>query len=42
MIDFEISVMTVEDLPEVMKLESVSHSHPWTQKNFEDSIASGY
>lgn len=42
MIDFEISIMTVEDLPEVMKLESVSHSHPWTQKNFEDSIGSGY
>lgn len=42
MIDFEIAVMKLENLPEVMKLESVSHSHPWTLKNFEDSIASGY
>jgi ribosomal-protein-alanine N-acetyltransferase len=42
MIDFEIAVMTLDDIPNVMKLESVSHSHPWTQKNFEDSIASGY
>lgn len=42
MIDFQIDVMTLEDLPLVMQLESASHSHPWTLKNFEDSIASGY
>jgi ribosomal-protein-alanine N-acetyltransferase len=42
MIDFEISRMTLDDLPEVMVLEANSHAHPWTQKNFEDSIESGY
>lgn len=42
MIDFEIARMTLDDLPEVMVLEADSHFHPWTRKNFEDSIQSGY
>lgn len=42
MIDFEIYRMTLEDLSEVMVLEVNSHAHPWTKKNFEDSIESGY
>lgn len=30
------------DLDEVMAIESVSYSHPWTRGNFIDSLAAGY
>ncbi|WP_343633146.1 ribosomal protein S18-alanine N-acetyltransferase [Roseateles sp.] len=30
------------DLDEVMAIEAVSYSHPWTRGNFIDSLAAGY
>ena len=30
------------DLAEVMAIETVSYSHPWTRGNFIDSMAAGY
>ncbi|WP_416758989.1 ribosomal protein S18-alanine N-acetyltransferase [Roseateles sp. So40a] len=30
------------DLDEVMAIESVAYSHPWTRGNFIDSMAAGY
>ncbi|OWQ90431.1 ribosomal-protein-alanine N-acetyltransferase [Roseateles aquatilis] len=30
------------DLDEVMAIESVAYSHPWTRGNFVDSMAAGY
>ncbi|MBO9689290.1 MAG: ribosomal protein S18-alanine N-acetyltransferase [Mitsuaria chitosanitabida] len=30
------------DLDEVMAIETVSYSHPWTRGNFIDSLAAGY
>ena len=32
--------MTKDDLPKVMQGECESYPHPWTQKNFEDCLAS--
>jgi ribosomal-protein-alanine N-acetyltransferase len=34
--------MQVADLDEVLKIESVSHIHPWTKGNFSDSLAAGH
>ena len=34
--------MTPQDLPQVLNVEQSAYSHPWTQGNFVDSIASGY
>ena len=34
--------MQVVDLDEVLKIESVSHIHPWTKGNFSDSLAAGH
>ena len=31
--------MTVADLDDVMSIEAVSYSHPWTRGNFVDSLA---
>ena len=31
-----------QHLPEVLRIEQSAYSHPWTQGNFLDSIASGY
>jgi len=42
MIEFEIQIMTKDLLPMVMEIEGESHIHPWTIKNFEDSIDAGY
>ncbi len=30
------------DLPLVLDIERRSHSHPWTQQNFDDALAAGY
>jgi ribosomal-protein-alanine N-acetyltransferase len=30
------------DLPEVMGVEALSYTHPWSERNFADSIDSGY
>lgn len=42
MIDFDIAIMTPNLVPSVLVIEQESHSHPWSVKNFEDSITSGY
>ena len=34
--------MTIEDLDEVVDIETRVYSHPWTYGNFVDSIKSGY
>lgn len=34
--------MTPQHLPLVLNVEQSAYSHPWTQGNFIDSIASGY
>jgi ribosomal-protein-alanine N-acetyltransferase len=34
--------MTTEHVPAVLHVEQSAYSHPWTQGNFLDSIASGY
>jgi len=40
----ELSFMPMQaaDLDEVLKIESVSHTHPWTKGNFSDSLAAGH
>ncbi|WP_088282441.1 ribosomal protein S18-alanine N-acetyltransferase [Ideonella sp. A 288] len=34
--------MTTADLDEVMAIEVVAYSHPWTRGNFIDSLVAGY
>ena len=34
--------MQMADLDEVLKIETVSHIHPWTMGNFSDSLAAGH
>jgi ribosomal-protein-alanine N-acetyltransferase len=34
--------MSTEHVPAVLHVEQSAYSHPWTQGNFVDSIASGY
>ena len=40
----ELSFMPMQaaDLDEVLKIETVSHIHPWTKGNFSDSLAAGH
>jgi ribosomal-protein-alanine acetyltransferase len=37
-----IELMQLDDLPQVVDIERLSNSHPWTERNFQDAIASGY
>lgn len=37
-----IALMQPEDVPAVIEIERQSNSHPWTERNFQDAIASGY
>jgi [ribosomal protein S18]-alanine N-acetyltransferase len=37
-----IKPIAPHDLPLVLDIERRSHSHPWTQKNFEDALLAGY
>jgi ribosomal-protein-alanine acetyltransferase len=37
-----IALMQPEDLPTVIEIERSSNSHPWTERNFKDAMASGY
>lgn len=32
--------MTLKDLPDVLSIESQSHSHPWSEKSFLSSLSS--
>jgi ribosomal-protein-alanine N-acetyltransferase len=34
--------MTIDDLDEVLLIESNSHLHPWTKGNFSDSLSAGH
>lgn len=34
--------MQIADLDAVLAIESISHAHPWTRGNFEDSLAAGH
>lgn len=37
-----IALMQPQDLPAVIEIERQSNSHPWTERNFRDAMASGY
>lgn len=37
-----IALMQPEDLPSVIEIERQSNSHPWTARNFQDAMTSGY
>lgn len=37
-----IELMQRDDLPHVIDIERLSNSHPWTERNFQDAMASGY
>ncbi len=37
-----IALMQPEDLPSVIEIERQSNSHPWTERNFQDAMTSGY
>ena len=34
--------MQVNDLDQVLEIESLSHAHPWTKGNFSDSLSAGH
>lgn len=38
----ELKVMREADLPEVLAIENVIYTHPWTLGNFADSLHAGY
>ncbi len=38
----QLAPMRESDLSEVMAIESVIYSHPWTRGNFNDSLRAGY
>ena len=38
----ELARMREQELDEVMAIESVIYSHPWTRGNFADSLRAGY
>lgn len=42
MAELVLELMSEPDLDEVMAMEVVSHSHPWTCGNFLDSITAGH
>lgn len=37
-----IALMQPEDLAAVIEIERQSNSHPWTERNFREALASGY
>lgn len=39
---YVIQPMQQDDLPQVLQIEQRVQSHPWSQGNFEDSLAAGY
>ena len=43
-LDTQLTFMPMQpsDMPVVMSLEAISHSHPWTQGNFLDSLTAGH
>jgi ribosomal-protein-alanine N-acetyltransferase len=43
-LDTQLTFMPMQpsDMRAVMPLEAISHSHPWTQGNFLDSLTAGH
>ena len=37
-----IQLLRAADVEAVMEIERLSNSHPWTERNFHDALASGY
>lgn len=37
-----VDLMRSDDLPAIMEIERRSNSHPWTERNFQDALATGY
>lgn len=37
-----VGLMGADDLPLVLDIERQSNSHPWSERNFQDALASGY
>ena len=37
-----VALMQPEDIPAVIEIERKSNSHPWTARNFQDAMTSGY
>lgn len=37
-LELALRLLTAEDIPAVMALESSAHSHPWRQSSFEDCL----
>lgn len=37
-----VALMQLENLPAVIEIERKSNSHPWTERNFQDAMTSGY
>ena len=37
-----VDLLNGDDLPAVLEIERRSNSHPWTELNFRDAMASGY
>ena len=40
--EYRLREMTAQDLPEVMRIERVSHPIPWSEKIFTDCLKVGY
>ncbi len=38
----QLSSMTMLDLEQVLEIEKIAYSHPWTLGNFQDSLRSGH
>ena len=37
-----VELLTAADIEAVEEIERLSNSHPWTERNFHDALASGY
>lgn len=37
-----VELLNIDDLPAVLDIERRSNSHPWTERNFRDAMATGY
>lgn len=40
--DIVLKPMELNDLVQVMRIENVAYTHPWTEGNFSDSLNAGY
>ena len=37
-----VQLLSAADIEDVVEIERLSNSHPWTERNFYDALASGY